>query len=135
MTEVIEGNFIFLCKCEDLESETSKWAENSIAHLAHEAPRFKDPSFMDEKEWRFVWNLDRHVVILPVRFRPGKSMIVPYVPIPLTNGHWPVGFISEIIVGPTTYPDLSVKSVEALLKRNNIKDCFVRKSAVPYRKL
>jgi|HubBroStandDraft_6_1064221.scaffolds.fasta_scaffold03031_4 hypothetical protein len=93
------------------------------------APALKHPSFSEEKEWRVVSQIvDSNDNI---KFRAGKSMVIPYGDFDLAeDGKMP---LSKIIVGPTPHKELSVQSVRQLLFSNNINDCVVVPSSVPYR--
>ena len=106
------------------------------------APQIKHPAFIEEKEWRLVsppisipcarrhpsLDLDKKI-----KFRQGKSMIIPYVKFDLTddNGqNWP---INEIMIGPTPHLYLSKQSVMCLLKANMKSTVKVETSKIPFR--
>jgi hypothetical protein len=59
-------------------------------------------------------------------------MLVPYCELNLEdeNGQIP---LSEIVIGPCPHMELSVASVEHLLRIANMSHVSVRKSDVPYR--
>ena len=98
------------------------------------APTFKQPKIEAEKEWRIIVSrsLKSSKFIKAIRFRPGQSMIVPYIEIPLpTEGDNLI--INKIVVGPTHEPKLSKASVEMLLKSKNVKFDEVQYSTIPYR--
>lgn len=89
----------------------SRHAGNDFAdRLARIAPLLKDHSFADEKEWRLV---AQGVSVLNLEYRPGESMLIPYRSIPIGDED-EFASISEIIVGPTPHPDLSLASVRSL---------------------
>jgi len=77
------------------------------------APKFKDPAFKHEQEWRLFTS--------PVgaseetfAYRTGHSMIIPYFRFHLGDsleGHP----IVTVIVGPTPHPELAKQSVQSLL--------------------
>ena len=94
------------------------------------APIYKHEGFSEEHEWRLV--IGRVNEPMPGRkFRPGKSMLVPYVEAaPQTEESY---FIKEVIVGPTPHPGLSKESVEALFQALNHPEVTVRESKLPYR--
>lgn len=87
----------------------------------------KDESFKDEQECRLVCNIG----VENVKYREGKSMIIPYVELGLSdcNGKLP---ISKIIVGPTPHSELSKMSIKSLLKSDGYK-IDVESSNLPYR--
>jgi hypothetical protein len=94
------------------------------------APRFKHPSFNQEDEWRLVSDpTDR--IPRKIKFREGKSIIVPYIEFSLSNKMSGMP-IKEIMVGPTPHPDLSLNSVGELLTNKGI-SCHISKSDVPFR--
>lgn len=93
------------------------------------APYMKDNAFVDEREWRLV-------ALIPaadprVQLRPGKSMLVPYVPINLelsmdNNLLW------NILIGPTPHIDLAMSSATHLFQKARPTNGIGR-SMVPYR--
>jgi hypothetical protein len=98
------------------------------------APTFKHSKFEAEREWRIIVsrNLKSIKFIKSIRFRPGQSMIVPYIKIPLpTEGDNLI--INKIVVGPTHEPRLSKASVEMLLESKNVKFDEVQYSTIPFR--
>jgi hypothetical protein len=101
--------------------------------LMHLAPTLKHPSFYEEREKRLIaiaeplWQRE-------VKFREGKSMIVPYIKFKLINKKNGESLpIKEIMVGPTPHTELSMLSVRQLLKNNKISSCAVIHSEIPYR--
>lgn len=91
------------------------------------APIFKDAAFRNEVEWRLHATIGNPSKLC---FRPGKSMVVPYFKFPLDGAENLA--IKEVVVGPTPNKELSVSSVEALLKNNKI-IAEVKPSAIPFR--
>ena len=92
----------------------------------------KDYGFHEEIEWRLVFLLNQNSIPTDLKLRTGSSMLMPYIEIPL---HWedqPIE-IKEIIVGPCQYPDSAIRSVEMLLKREEIYGVEVKDSNIPYR--
>jgi hypothetical protein len=95
------------------------------------APAFKHPSFSEEREWRLVSGL-----VSPddaaTKFRRGKSMLIPYSEIELTDdrGKMPIG---EIIVGPTPHMHEAITSVRYLAISRGLASCRVEGSRTPYR--
>lgn len=112
--------------------------------LLYIIPQIKDFSFKDEEEWRSIYFSSNS----PVKFKTGKSMLVPYFEVPLAKernakGKWgPIKILDSVIVGPTPHGNLSKRSVEEMLKANGIKlkpdeinGCEVKLSKIPYRLL
>jgi hypothetical protein len=102
------------------------------------APFIKHGGFHKEREWRLItgpipyedprWNV-----------RPGRSMLIPYVPIKLAvvRGHLP---LKEIVVGPTPHMRLAQQAVAEWLDRKGMCEWglhnipwTIRNSKIPYR--
>jgi hypothetical protein len=109
--------------------------EEAVTHcvvgLLLMAPRLKHPSFEEEKEWRLISGVGSDDNS-QVRFRVGKSMIIPYKEFELVgeDGKTP---ITEVVVGPAPHMELSVASVESLLLESGLGGVVVSLSDVPYR--
>ena len=86
---------------------------------------FKHPSFKKEKEWRLVCALPTDL-----RFRKGKSMIIPYTLLDISTGENLC--IRHAFVGPCPHKELSKQSLEWLLATNNILTT-VNSSSIPLR--
>ena len=91
------------------------------------APKLKHPKFEEEQEWRLISK--PHSVEFGVEFRTGKSMLIPYTKINLTETQFDssnnkqlksLNCISEIYVGPTLHPSLSRISLESLLLKEDV---------------
>lgn len=89
--------------------------------------------FYEEKEWRLV--------AYPIKsnygevfVKEGLSYLVPFIKVPLSDDVEEIP-ISEIIVGPTPDPDLSVSSAELFLRSIKINNVKVKKSNIPYRQV
>jgi hypothetical protein len=88
---------------------------------------FKDDSFAEENEWRLV-SLGRD--IWTMRFRRGKSMITPYIVLPI--GAEANSSIDHVYIGPCPHMTLSEKSMWMLLGQKGITG-DVRCSRIPFR--
>lgn len=93
------------------------------------APLLKNRAFKDEYEWRLVG-------IVPsndprVKLRPGRSMLVPYVPITLGLAK-NAGLVWNIRVGPTPNTQLATDAATHFFGRAKIKN-GISPSMVPYR--
>ncbi len=108
-----------------------------VNHVYHTVfpvlPRMKHPSYAEEREWRLIFTASwyrkggRWLF-----FRPGKSMLVPYFKIKLFElEKRPI--ITRVIVGPTSYPELSIQSVRSLLYHIWFDNVDVITSVIPYR--
>jgi hypothetical protein len=105
-----------------------------LEEFAKLAPTFKHPKFKEETEWRIIANLYLKLEgsIDSMKYRDGKSMIVPYIEIslPLEEDKLEV---NQVVVGPTHDPILSKASIELLLKSNNVNFNEVQYSTIPFR--
>jgi hypothetical protein len=94
------------------------------------APVLKDVAFREEGEWRLIAPAVE-TTDPRVRFRPGKSYIVPFLEAPIARtGTW---HIPEIVIGPSPIQDVTKSSVETLLSRFGVTCGSVKFSAIPYR--
>lgn len=102
-----------------------------ISEFFQIAPIYKDPSFIEEQEWRFI-SAPRPYGFPWVEYREGLSMIIPYdnVNIFRDDSNLP---IKHVIIGPTPHPQLSLNSVKGLLISNGLAATKVSKSRCPYR--
>jgi len=103
---------------------------NFINEFFQIAPIYKDPSFSEEQEWRFI-SKPMPYGIPYVEYREGLSMIIPYnnVNIFRNDSNLP---IKHVIIGPTPHPKLSIGSVKGLLISSGI-TADVSESCCPYR--
>jgi hypothetical protein len=90
----------------------------------------KDDAFHEEREWRLVFDLRQPAK--DVFFRPGRSMLIPYLKIPLTC-IGPRIEIKRIYIGPCPNPTEARRSVEMLLRKQDIYCVDVKDSMIPYR--
>lgn len=96
------------------------------------APKLKDASFSEEKEWRFFKPPEKKISLIP-KFRAGKSTIIPYYAIPLLNNEEEIP-IEEIIIGPTPNKKLSEMSLRRFLESEELyEDIYVTLSDIPFR--
>jgi hypothetical protein len=93
----------------------------------------KDQAFREEAEWRLIFQLERvGTTNSEPEFRPGRSMITPYLKVPLKWEGQSIEF-KEIVVGPCPHPDQALNSVQMLLKRQGVQGVEVIPSKIPYR--
>jgi hypothetical protein len=94
------------------------------------APRLKSGAFREEGEWRLVSK--RGVGSDEFDFRPGISMITPYLSFSIANDTR--SSITSITIGPTPHPELSSDSVRMLAGNLGLgKPVSIKASATPYR--
>jgi len=89
--------------------------------------RVKDASFSAEREYRLIMESHKD----DVRFRAGKSMLIPY----RNYEFWTEDSkgICKIIVGPCPNPKLSRDSLQKLICTLGYSDVEIVTSAIPYR--
>lgn len=99
------------------------------------AAMLKHPAFAEEEEWRVVSPRFTELDPIPLRFREGSSMLVPYYCFDLA-GNQPLGVpLEHLFVGPTTYSDLSTTSIELFLKtQHSLPARGISTCDIPYRK-
>ena len=83
------------------------------------ATSIKHPAFTEESEWRLILG-PISITDPSIKYRAGKSMLIPYVEINLTKDNSDILNIPEIWVGPTPHPELAVYSLENYLNYNHI---------------
>jgi len=100
----------------------------------------KNIAFKEENEWRIVIFVEDGTRSKRIKFRQGKSMVVPYVEFSWKDIGLP-NPIRRVVVGPTPNNGESLRAVEMLLERNGIslrsENCpdgvEVVPSKIPYR--
>jgi hypothetical protein len=98
--------------------------------FARLAAELKSSAFHEESEWRLISRSG--VSVMKMSFRPGASMLIPYIPLAFGDAHNSV--IETITIGPTPHPQLSEESVTSLLaQQNRMRQVNVRVSKAPYR--
>ena len=101
------------------------------AYLHRYAPILKDSSFREEKEWRII---SRPLSCKRERYdyRPGKSMLVPYYKIVLTDSNEQF-LLKDVVIGPTPHLEQSKWSVSSFLVSQNLRKVSVSITNVPFR--
>jgi len=120
---------------QDPEDNTEEKAMiKCLGNFSDIVPILKHPTFIEEQEWRIIST--RHITgHSDIEYRPGNSLLIPFIKIPLVdeNGNCP---ISEIYIGPAHHQNLSMKSVEGFLTKQNLaRSCDVYPSEIPHREL
>jgi hypothetical protein len=114
---------------------------NFRACLNRVAPVFKNHAFKDEREWRLI---SRPLMCSTEGFdyRPGKSMVVPYFRLSITNQPDEVDRkrFHSVVVGPTPNPEQAEIAVGSVLASRRLASDFtpggpvqVVRSTVPHR--
>jgi Protein of unknown function (DUF2971) len=88
---------------------------------------FKDSSFAEENEWRLVSGTPD---LSEIKFRRGKSMIIPYITLPV--GMEATSSINHVYVGPCPHMKLSQDSIWMMLGQKGIAG-DVHCSTIPFR--
>lgn len=113
------------------ESDISEVVSKHIDRVVLIASILKDKSFSEEKEWRLFCIRKKNGQSQDIKFRKGKSAIVPYIELPIETQYGAVP-IKEIVVGPTPLMDLSINSMKKLLSSKHI-NCNLIGSKTPFR--
>lgn len=103
-------------------------------HILRICALLKHPSFVEESEWRAVSQAHSNYVVPPIKYRLGKSFLIPYIELSLTQPG--EGFeMPYIIVGPTPTTNLSMASISMYLSKyaSTIKPPRIQNSQIPYR--
>lgn len=92
---------------------------------------FKDPFYMDEKEYRFVISLDNSKIKkynLEYDFRLVNDLLVPFLKIPFDKN-----MIKLVGIGPCINTDSLEKSLSAILEYYNFNNAAIGVSTIPLR--
>lgn len=103
--------------------------------LLQRAAVWKHPAFVEEAEWRLVSEQQLERV---VQFRAGRSAIIPYVEIPLSEMEETeisnmTTVLNQIHVGPCPEPELAVGSAQHMLEAHKMSCPQFTLSSIPYR--
>jgi hypothetical protein len=102
------------------------------AEFAHYSATLKHDAFHGEKEWRIVLIWQGDGVPDCLEFRCAKSMLIPYIRIPLDWRSQPLE-IDRVVIGPTPHQREAESAVRMLLKRHGVACETVAVSDAPYR--
>ena len=146
VSQLLKIQIEFLTKMSEPSPAISELRERNMSQnlevlesLVCMIPRTKHEAFRSEHEWRIVRVQMRGKE--KACFRPGKSGLIPYVPIPLAEGRLLRSLIKRIVVGPSATKDDSVRAVQMLVDsaddpRGELTNCDriqVVPSKIPYR--
>ncbi|WP_273455301.1 DUF2971 domain-containing protein [Nevskia ramosa] len=89
--------------------------------LLQVATRMKHPGFSEEREWRLVSRVGRDYRDPALRFRPGKTRLIPYVDfkLPLTDTR--NLSLSHVYIGPAQDHNISFSAIAAFLTNSGVK--------------
>lgn len=96
------------------------------------AAHIKHPSFTEEREHRIVV-VHTYAGTSPLKFREGKSSLVPYLELPA-----PRALLKHVVIGPNVQPQLAATALDAAIETYTdmpafIGDVKVTHSQIPYR--
>jgi hypothetical protein len=111
----------------ELNDDSSK-----VLSFARYSATLKHEKFRAEGEWRIVLVWGGAGVPDAVKFRRVRSLVVPYICIPLKLDNRPIEIV-RIVVGPTPHKTEARQSIEMLLKRYDVQYREIVESRVPYR--
>jgi Protein of unknown function (DUF2971) len=80
------------------------------------AVAFKDEAFKDEDEWRAVLRRNETAITPIIKYRVGKSTLIPYVHYSLVDPITNKFSVWNIWIGPTPNPELSEAALKSLFK-------------------
>lgn len=117
----------------DLNKFVKSGVLNLMAHTGTLVPRFKDPSFAEEREWRVIAMPRLALRSELVKFRTAPRGVVPFMEIPLCDDADPLP-LAKVILGPTADAKTGLRATRLLLERHGFTDkSLVEASGIPFR--
>lgn len=113
------------------DKEAQKLINNFVKKVIQVAPLIKNESFSEENEWRLI-SEPIATIDQRIKYREGKSMIIPYYEFQLTDDGCILD-IEEIYIGPTMHYELAAMSLATFLNAQTVKCKGIRPSKIPYR--
>lgn len=105
-----------------------------ISLFSRLASIMKNKAFKDESEWRIIADTLFYDENPPTSsYRAGRSMIIPFHRMKMTNDNKLRSCINEIIVGPCPNMEHSVKSIESFAGKKSDWKIKVIPSSIPFR--
>jgi hypothetical protein len=97
------------------------------------APRWKNPAFQEEQEWRLI----SQSAPRELHFRAGLSSLIPYIELELNISSTHVDdqcvFLAGVTCAPSPEPELTAATIMLLLRQKKIGRAEVAQSKAPYR--
>lgn len=92
--------------------------------------RIKDPAFKEEGEWRLISNYYQYYSHTDIKFRPGKTTLVPFIEKDICDMRED-GYLFEVsYVGPSPNFNLSFQAIEAFMSNKRAcKETYSSQSA------
>ena len=128
--------------CESIKNDfdTKKYDKISISlefisNLVHLSIVFKNPSFMEEREWRIIHTpLDKYekpdLRLSELKFRIKQKRITPYYNLNF-GSNFNSQLISEIVLGPKC--EMTAKEIKQFLRHNNLDKTKITTSKSSYK--
>lgn len=96
--------------------------------------RIKDPLFQEENEWRLVSKYYEKYTDPEIKFKEGRTTLVPFIEFPLTDIHDDGRLFEQVYVGPSPNFNLAYSAISSFL--SNKKACKITiNSQLPLREL
>jgi hypothetical protein len=107
----------------------NKYTDKLLFALCH----IKDPAFKEECEWRLVSRYYEYYIHEDIKYREGKSTLIPYIELKIgelaLSGH---GLFEYVFVGPSSNLALSLSAVGCYLSKKKACNHIIN-SMIPYR--
>lgn len=116
----------------DWGEKSAEFTETFDLLAAMMAPSLKHPSFSEEQEWRVATSPILPQSEIPIKYRAGKTLFIPYKEFSLMDEKGELE-LEEAIVGPSKHPELSKKSLKSTIITLGVKCKCVNNSKSPLR--
>lgn len=77
--------------------------------------RIKDPFFQEENEWRLVSKYYEYYTDPEIKFRDGRTTLVPFIELPLAGIHNDGRLFEQVYVGPSPNFNLAFSAIASFL--------------------
>ena len=105
----------------DLQNEEFTYLSAMIeADVLQILALLKHPSFAEEQEWRVVSPVHTSYVEPPIKYREGKSMLIPYLEFNLPVTADGAVALKHVYLGPTPHVNLSLLSLSNCLAKAHV---------------
>lgn len=96
--------------------------------------RIKDPYFQEESEWRLVSKYYEKYTDPEIKFREGRTTLVPFIEFPLVNIHEDGRLFEQVYVGPSPNFNLAYSAIASFLSNKKVCNITIN-SQSPVRQL
>ncbi len=79
----------------------------------------KDPTFKEEGEWRLISKYYKYYTDSEIKFRPGKTTLIPYIEIDIQGIRDDGYLFDQVYPGPSPNFELSFQSISAFLSNKH----------------